>query len=177
MFSIVLIVKRIKNKNRLIMKKNQNKIQKLSVLFIAITLISCSSNKVVFPTQIEYSTNSQVVVDEFITYIQSMGYKVLNPNDTRMTMMSQNGFLSAEYIETDWKKTGVFDQDSGAEYIVKQKVWITLDMPGMITVESVFGYNNSAGEFIVSKSASTDLHRGVIALPEGLKNLVSSKSL
>jgi len=178
------------------MKKNQNKIQKLSVLFIAITLISCSSNKVVFPTQIEYSTNSQVVVDEFITYIQSMGYKVLNPNDTRMTMMSQNGFLSAEYIETDWKKTGVFDQDSGAEYIetdwkktgvfdqdsgaeyiVKQKVWITLDMPGMITVESVFGYNNSAGEFIVSKSASTDLHRGVIALPEGLKNLVSSKSL
>jgi len=158
------------------MGKFLNKFQILSFMFFVLGLSGCSSNKIVFPTQIEYSTTSQNVVDAFIVYIESKGYTVLNPNDTRMTMRSQNGFLAAEYLETDWKRTDFFHQETGSEYIVKQKIWITLDMPGTITVESVFGFNQD-GEFIVSKNASPDLHRVIVALPEGLKSLIASKSL
>ena len=89
--------------------------------------MSCSSNKIVYPTQIEYSTDAQRVVDTFIPYIQSMGFTVLNPLDTRMTMQGPSGFMTAEYIETDWFRTGLRDQDTGKEFILKQKVWILVD--------------------------------------------------
>jgi|TARA_B110000014_G_scaffold123194_1_gene84688 hypothetical protein len=150
---------------------------KQSIYFLAVStaLMSCSANKIVFPTQIEYSTYSQRVVDTFIPYIESMGYTVLNPMDTRMTMQGPSGFMTAEYIETDWFNTGVKDQDTGNEFIVKQKVWILVDSP-VITVETVYGYLDGE-EMIVFESAPPALYSVVKALPEGLNNLVSSKAL
>ncbi len=147
-------------------------------LIVAFTFMAtgCNGSKVVFPKQIEFGTSARLVVSEFIPYIESNGYVVINKLDTQMTMMSQNGFMTVEYLETDWKRSGLFHENTGSEYIIKQKVWITLDMPGVITVESVFGYMDG-DEMIVMKSAPGDLHHEVIALPEGLNNLVSSKSL
>ena len=49
-------------------------------------------------------------------------------------------------------------------------------MPGVITIESVFGYMDG-DEMVVMKNAPGNLHNEVTALPEGLNNLVSSKSL
>ena len=95
--------------------------------------------------------------------------------DTRMTMQGPSGFMTAEYIETDWFKTGVRDQDTGNEFIVKQKVWILVDSP-VITVETVYGYLDGE-EMIVFESASPALYSAIKALPEGLNNLVSSKAL
>ena len=145
------------------------------LLSISALLMSCSANKIIFPTQIEYSTDSQRVVDTFIPYIQSMGYTVLNPMDTRMTMQGPSGFMTAEYIETDWFMTGVRDKDTGNEFIVKQKVWILVDSP-VITIETVYGYLDGE-EMVIFESASPDLYTAVKALPEGLNNLVSSKAL
>ena len=149
--------------------------QYIYFLSVSVVLMSCSSNKIVFPTQIEYSTDPQRVVDTFIPYIQSMGYTVLNPMDTRMTMQGPSGFMTAEYLETDWLKTGLRDQDTGNEFIVKQKVWILVDSP-VITVETVYGYMDGE-EMVVYESAPPELYNVVKALPEGLNNLVSSKAL
>lgn len=143
---------------------------------LAIMVSGCNGNKVVFPKQIEFDTSARLVVNEFIPYIESKGYVVINKLDTQMTMMSQNGFLTVEYLETDWKRSGIFHENAGKEYIIKQKVWITLDLPGVITVESVFGYMDG-DEMVVMESAPDNLHSEIIALPEGLNNLVSSKSL
>jgi len=105
------------------MKRNQ----RLTVMVLAIVLFSCSSNKIIFPTQLEYLTNSQQVLNEFIPYIQSHGYTVLNPTDTRMTTRSTSGFIISEYLETDWLASGIYNEGSGKEYVVKQQVWILLD--------------------------------------------------
>lgn len=137
--------------------------------------MGCGSNKILFPTQLEYASNAQLVLDEFLTYIQSQGYTILNVNDTRMTIMGPSGFLTTEYIETEWRQTGFFDESTGKEYIVKQKIWIMLDS-GVITVESVVGYM-SEGELHTRKNASPQLYNFVTTLPEGLRNLISSKSL
>ena len=104
-----------------------------------------------------------------------MGYTVLNPMDTRMTMQGPSGFMTAEYIETDWFNTGLRDQDTGNEFIIKQKVWILVDSP-VITVETVYGYMDGE-EMVVYESAPPELYNVVKALPEGLNNLVSSKAL
>ena len=153
------------------MKRNQ----RLTVMVLAIVLFSCSSNKIIFPTQLEYLTNSQQVLNEFIPYIQSHGYTVLNPTDTRMTTRSTCGFIISEYLETDWLASGIYNEGSGKEYVVKQQVWILLDT-GLITIKSLVGYVNE-GEIITIDSVPPNLHTFVTALPEGLRNLVSSKSL
>ncbi|MDP6500838.1 MAG: hypothetical protein QF743_09045 [Candidatus Marinimicrobia bacterium] len=145
------------------------------VLVLTCLVVGCSSNKILFPTQLEYASSAQLVLDEFLTYIQSQGYTILNVNDTRMTIMGPSGFLLTEYIETEWRPTGFFDESTGQEYIVKQKVWIILDS-GMITVESVVGYMYE-GELYTRENAPPKLYNFVTALPEGLRNLVSSKSL
>jgi len=153
------------------MKRNQ----RLTVMVLAIVLFSCSSNKIIFPTQLEYLTNSQQVLNEFIPYIQSHGYTVLNPTDTRMTTRSTSGFIISEYLETDWLASGIYNEGSGKEYVVKQQVWILLDT-GLITIKSLVGYVNE-GEIITIDNVPPNLHKFVTAVPEGLRNLVSSKSL
>ena len=153
------------------MKRNQ----RLTVMVLAIVLFSCSSNKIIFPTQLEYLTNSQQVLNEFIPYIQSHGYTVLNPTDTRMTTRSTSGFIISEYLETDWLASGIYNEGSGKEYVVKQQVWILLDT-GLITIKALVGYVNE-GEINTIDSVPPNLHTFVTALPEGLRNLVSSKSL
>ena len=153
------------------MKRNQ----RLTVMALTIFLCSCSSNKIIFPTQLEYLTNSQQVLNEFIPYIQSHGYTVLNPTDTRMTTRSTSGFIISEYLETDWLASGIYNEGSGKEYVVKQQVWILLDT-GLITIKSLVGYVNE-GEINTIDSVPPNLHTFVTALPEGLRNLVSSKSL
>ena len=132
-------------------------------------------NKIVYPTQIEYTANPQLILDEFIPYIESQGYKVLNKNDTRMTLRNQNGFYTAEYLETDWMNSGIYDEPSGKEFIIKQKVWIILDS-NQISVESVFGFIDGE-EMVVFDSASDELYKVVNALPEGLKQMIVSKAL
>ena len=152
------------------------KLQKIFFLsFLSLFLVSCGANKIVYPTQIEYSANPQLILDEFIPYIESQGYKVLNKNDTRMTLRNQNGFYTAEYLETDWMNSGVYDEPSGKEFIIKQKVWIVLDS-NQISVESVFGFIDGE-EMVVFDSAPDELYRVVNALPEGLKQMVLSKAL
>ena len=153
------------------MKRNHQ----LIVMALTIFLCSCSSNKIIFPTQLEYLTNSQQVLNEFIPYIQSHGYTVLNPIDTRMTTRSTSGFVTSEYLETDWLASGVYHDNSGKEYVVKQQIWILLDT-GLITIKSLVGYVNE-GELVTIDSVPPNLHKFVTALPEGLRNLVSSKSL
>ena len=152
---------------------NLQKVFFLSLL--SLFVISCGANKIVYPTQIEYTANPQLILDEFIPYIESQGYKVLNKNDTRMTLRNQNGFYTAEYLETDWMNSGVYDEPSGKEFIIKQKVWIVLDS-NQISVESVFGFIDGE-EMIVFDSAPDELYRVVNALPEGLKQMVLSKAL
>ena len=142
---------------------------------LSLFVISCGANKIVYPTQIEYTANPQLILDEFIPYIESQGYKVLNKNDTRMTLRNQNGFYTAEYLETDWMNSGVYDEPSGKEFIIKQKVWIVLDS-NQISVESVFGFIDGE-EMVVFDSAPDELYRVVNALPEGLKQMVLSKAL
>ena len=152
------------------------KLQKIFFLsFLSLFVVSCGANKIVYPTQIEYSANPQLILDEFIPYIESQGYKVLNKNDTRMTLRNQNGFYTAEYLETDWMNSGVYDEPSGKEFIIKQKVWIVLDS-NQISVESVFGFIDGE-ELVVFDSAPDELYRVVNALPEGLKQMVLSKAL
>tara|TARA_Y100001970_G_scaffold136392_1_gene167832 strand:- start:17 stop:478 length:462 start_codon:yes stop_codon:yes gene_type:complete len=152
------------------------KLQKIFFLsFLSLFVVSCGANKIVYPTQIEYSANPQLILDEFIPYIESQGYKVLNKNDTRMTLRNQNGFYTAEYLETDWMNSGVYDEPSGKEFIIKQKVWIVLDS-NQISVESVFGFIDGE-EMVVFDSAPDELYRVVNALPEGLKQMVLSKAL
>jgi len=153
------------------MKRNHQ----LIVMALTIFLCSCSSNKIIFPTQLEYLTNSQQVLNEFIPYIQSHGYTVLNPIDTRMTTRSTSGFVTSEYLETDWLASGVYHDNSGKEYVVKQQIWILLDT-GLITIKSLVGYVNE-GEIVTIDSVPPNLHKFVTALPEGLRNLISSKSL
>lgn len=111
----------------------------LSLPLISLLVISCGANKIVYPTQIEYTANPQLILDEFIPYIELQGYSILNTNDTRMTLRNQNGFYTAEYLETDWMNSGVYDEPSGKEFIIKQKVWIILDS-NQISVKSVFGF-------------------------------------
>tara|TARA_B100000579_G_scaffold112755_1_gene90199 strand:- start:129 stop:590 length:462 start_codon:yes stop_codon:yes gene_type:complete len=152
---------------------NLQKVFFLSLL--SLFVISCGANKIVYPTQIEYTANPQLILDEFIPYIESQGYKVLNKNDTRMTLRNQNGFYTAEYLETDWMNSGVYDEPSGKEFIIKQKVWIVLDS-NQISVESVFGFIDGE-EMVVFDSAPDELYRVVNALPEGLKQMVLSKAL
>jgi len=152
---------------------NLQKVFLLSLL--SLFVISCGANKIVYPTQIEYTANPQLILDEFIPYIESQGYKVLNKNDTRMTLRNQNGFYTAEYLETDWMNSGVYDEPSGKEFIIKQKVWIVLDS-NQISVESVFGFIDGE-EMVVFDSAPDELYRVVNALPEGLKQMVLSKAL
>ena len=152
------------------------KFQKIFVSsIISLIIVSCGANKIVYPTQMEYSANPQLILDEFIPYIESMGYKVINPTDTRMTLRNQNGFFTAEYLETEWYNTGLYDEPTGNEFIIKQKVWIILDS-NQISVESVFGYMDGE-EMVVFDSAPDELYRVVNALPDGLKNMISSKAL
>ena len=145
-------------------------------LSLSLFIIGCSANKVIFPKQIEYNTYSQNVVDAFIPFLQSKGYVVLNPNDTRMTTSTANGFLTVEYLETDWFNSGVYEENTGNQFIIKHKVWVTMERPGTVTVESIFGYMNN-GEMVIYKSASPDLYQIVSVIPEGLNNLVAAKSL
>ncbi len=123
---------------------------------LSLFIISCSANKVIFPKQIEYNTYSQNVVDAFIPFLQSKGYVVLNPNDTRMTTSTANGFLTVEYLETDWFNSGLFEENTGSQFIIKHKVWVTIDRPGTVTVESIFGYMNNA-EMILFLDNQIDL--------------------
>ena len=92
-----------------------------------------------------------------------------------MTLRNQNGFFTAEYLETEWYNTGLYDEPTGNEFIIKQKVWIILDS-NQISVESVFGYMDGE-EMVVFDSAPDELYRVVNALPDGLKNMISSKAL
>ena len=152
------------------------KIQKtLFLSFFSLFIISCGANKIVYPTQIEYTANPQLILDEFIAYIELPGYKIINANDTRMTLRNQNGFFTAEYLETEWFNSGVYDEPTGKEFIIKQKVWIILDS-NQISVKSVFGYLDGE-EMVVFDSAPDELYQVVNALPEGLKQMVSSKAL
>tara|TARA_B100001559_G_scaffold128070_1_gene107543 strand:- start:1441 stop:1902 length:462 start_codon:yes stop_codon:yes gene_type:complete len=152
------------------------KLQKTFFLsIISLFIVSCGANKIVYPTQFEYNANPQLILDEFIPYIELQGYKVLNKNDTRMTLRNQNGFYTAEYLETDWMNSGVFDEPSGKEFIIKQKVWIILDS-NQISVETVFGFIDGE-EMVVFDSAPDELYKVVNALPEGLKQMIVSKAL
>ena len=152
------------------------KLQKTFFLsIISLFIVSCGANKIVYPTQFEYNANPQLILDEFIPYIELQGYKVLNKNDTRMTLRNQNGFYTAEYLETDWMNSGVFDEPSGKEFIIKQKVWIILDS-NQISVETVFGFVDGE-EMVVFDSAPDELYKVVNALPEGLKQMIVSKAL
>ena len=152
------------------------KLQKTFLLsIISLFIVSCGANKIVYPTQFEYNANPQLILDEFIPYIELQGYKVLNKNDTRMTLRNQNGFYTAEYLETDWMNSGVFDEPSGKEFIIKQKVWIILDS-NQISVETVFGFIDGE-EMVVFDSAPDELYKVVNALPEGLKQMIVSKAL
>ena len=147
----------------------------LYLSLFSLFMFSCGANKIVYPTQIEYTANPQLILDEFIPYIESMGYVILNKNDTRMTLRNQNGFFTAEYLETEWYSTGVYDEPTGKEFLVKQKVWIILDS-NQISVKSVFGYMDGE-ELVVFESAPDELYRVVNALPEGLKQMVASRAL
>ena len=152
------------------------KLQKTFFLsIISLFIVSCGANKIVYPTQFEYNANPQLILDEFIPFIELQGYKVLNKNDTRMTLRNQNGFYTAEYLETDWMNSGVFDEPSGKEFIIKQKVWIILDS-NQISVETVFGFIDGE-EMVVFDSAPDELYKVVNALPEGLKQMIVSKAL
>ena len=152
------------------------KLQKTFFLsIISLFIVSCGANKIVYPTQFEYNANPQLILDEFIPYIELQGYKVLNKNDTRMTLRNQNGFYTAEYLETDWMNSGVFDEPSGKEFIIKQKVWIILDS-NQISVETVFGFIDGE-EMVVFDSAPDELYKVVNTLPEGLKQMIVSKAL
>ena len=152
------------------------KIQKtLYLSLFSFFIISCGANKIVYPTQIEYTANPQLILDEFILYIESMDYVILNKNDTRMTLRNQNGFFTAEYLETEWYNSGVYDEPTGKEFIIKQKVWIILDS-NQISCKSVFGYMDGE-ELVVFDSAPDELYRVVNALPEGLKQMVASRAL
>ena len=150
-------------------------LQTLLISIAYLLFFSCGANKIVYPTQIEYTANPQLILDEFIPYIESMGYKVINPTDTRMTLRNQNGFFTAEYLETEWYNTGIYDEPTGNEFIIKQKIWIVLDS-NQISVESIFGYMDNE-EMVVFDSAPDELYRVVNALPEGLKQMVLSKAL
>ena len=67
------------------------KYQKIFILSLAsVFILTCGANKIVYPTQFEYNANPQLILDEFIPYIETQGYKVLNKNDTRMTLRNQN---------------------------------------------------------------------------------------
>ena len=145
-------------------------------ILLSLIIVGCSANRVIFPKQIEYNTYSQNIVDAFIPYIQSKGYVVLNPNDTRMTTSTSNGFLTVEYLETDWFNSGLYDEATGNQFIIKHKIWVTIDRPGTVTIESIFGYMNIA-EMVIYKSASPDLYQIIAVIPEGLNNLVAAKSL
>ena len=147
----------------------------LPLSLIALLVISCGANKIVYPTQIEYTANPQLILDEFIPYIELQGYTILNTNDTRMTLRNQNGFYTAEYLETDWMNSGIYDEPSGKEFIIKQKVWIILDS-NQISVKSVFGFMDGE-EMVVFDSAPDELYKVVNALPEGLKQMILSKAL
>jgi hypothetical protein len=92
-----------------------------------------------------------------------------------MTTRSTSGFIISEYLETDWLASGIYNEGSGKEYVVKQQVWILLDT-GLITIKSLVGYVNE-GEINTIDSVPPNLHTFVTALPEGLRNLVSAKSL
>lgn len=152
------------------------KLQKTFFLsIISLFIVSCGANKIVYPTQFEYNANPQLILDEFIPYIELQGYSILNTNDTRMTLRNQNGFYTAEYLETDWMNSGVFDEPSGKEFIIKQKVWIILDS-NQISVETVFGFIDGE-EMVVFDSAPDELYKVVNALPEGLKQMIVSKAL
>ena len=152
------------------------KIQKtLYLSLFSFFIISCGANKIVYPTQIEYTANPQLILDEFILYIESMDYVILNKNDTRMTLRNQNGFFTAEYLETEWYNSGVYDEPTGKEFIIKQKVWIILDS-NQISCKSVFGYMDGE-EWVGFDSAPDELYRVVNALPEGLKQMVASRAL
>ena len=150
-------------------------LQTLLISTASLLFFSCGANKIVYPTQIEYTANPQLILDEFIPYIESMGYKVINPTDTRMTLRNQNGFFTAEYLETEWYNTGIYDEPTGNEFIIKQKIWIVLDS-NQISVESIFGYMDNE-EMVVFDSAPDELYKVVNALPEGLKQMVLSKAL
>ncbi len=152
------------------------KYQKIFILSLtSLFVLTCGANKIVYPTQFEYNANPQLILDEFIPYIETQGYKVLNKNDTRMTLRNQNGFYTAEYLETDWMNSGIYDEPSGNEFIIKQKVWIILDS-NQISVETVFGFMDGE-EMVVFDSAPDELHKVVMALPEGLKQMIVSKAL
>ena len=148
----------------------------LFTICLSFIIVGCSANRVIFPKQIEYNTYSQNIVDAFIPFIQSKGYVVLNANDTRMTTSTANGFLTVEYLETDWFNSGVYDEAAGNQFIIKHKVWVTIERPGTVTVESIFGYMSNA-EMVIYKTASPDLYQMVAVIPEGLNNLVAAKSL
>jgi hypothetical protein len=93
-----------------------------------------------------------------------------------MTTSTANGFLTVEYLETDWFNSGVYDEATGNQFIIKHKVWVTIERPGTVTVESIFGYMSNA-EMVIYKTASPDLYQMVAVIPEGLNNLVAAKSL
>ena len=93
----------------------------------------------------------------------------------REGVKNQNGFFTAEYLETEWYNTGIYDEPTGNEFIIKQKIWIVLDS-NQISVESIFGYMDNE-EMVVFDSAPDELYRVVNALPEGLKQMVLSKAL
>ena len=70
----------------------------------------------------------------------------------------------------------MYDEATGNQFIIKHKIWVTIDRPGTVTIESIFGYMNIA-EMVIYKSASPDLYQIVAVIPEGLNNLVAAKSL
>jgi hypothetical protein len=71
--------------------------------------------------------------------------------------------------------SGIYDEPSGKEFIIKQKVWIVLDS-NQISVESVFGFIDGE-EMVIFDSAPDELYKVVNALPEGLKQMIVSKAL
>ena len=54
-------------------------------------------------------------------------------------------------------------------------MWIILDS-NQISVETVFGFMDGE-EMVVFDSAPDELHKVVMALPEGLKQMIVSKAL
>ena len=149
-------------------------LQTLLISIASLLFFSCGANKIVYPTQIEYTANPQLILDEFIPYIESMGYKVINPTDTRMTLRNQNGFFTAEYLETEWYNTGIYESQLVMSSLSNKRYGLFLIVIRYPLNQSCYMDNE---EMVVFDSAPDELYRVVNALPEGLKQMVLSKAL
>lgn len=143
-----------------------------AIIFFA---LSCSQNRIIFAHQLQYETSSRVVLDEVIILLKLHEYKVMNEGNNRMAVKNVEGFIDVEYIETEWRGTGLYETNSGSEYQVKYQVWILVSSTD-ISILPLVQY--MVGDKIIEvKNAHDILFDTISFIPEEIRNLVSAKKL